>query len=185
MEKTWRDVLGFEGIYMVSNFGEVKALAKERTLFHGGKYIIPEHFMNQFITPYGYHGYRLSKDRKDFYVFKHRLMMQAFVPNPENKPSVNHINSVRTDNRLENLEWCTALENNIHAYKNGKIGAYKNKFGKDHNQSIPIIAIKQTAIIEFENLTRASEYFKCTVQAVWNCLNGKSKTCKGHELYLL
>jgi hypothetical protein len=57
-----------------------------------------------------------NKQRRTFLV--HRLIAQIFIPNPDNKPEINHINSIRADNRLENLEWCTDKENSVHSYRN-------------------------------------------------------------------
>lgn len=74
------------------------------------------------IDKYGYAKVVLRTSGKYHHRFVHRLLALAFMPNPENKPLINHKNSIRTDNRLENLEWCTNRENIIHGFKNGRIG---------------------------------------------------------------
>ena len=79
----------------------------------------------------GYLQVHLRVDGKDKIIKVHRLVAGAFVPNPNNLPQVNHINGDKTDNRIENLEWCTNGENQIHAYKNG-LQTFKN-IHRDHN----------------------------------------------------
>ena len=92
----WRDIDGYEGLYQVSNFGRVKS-------FQRGKPRILKAFLNS-----GYLSVVLYRDHKVKQCLVHRLVALAFIPNPEDKPLVNHINGVKTDNCVENLEWATA-----------------------------------------------------------------------------
>ena len=80
---------------------------------------IKSRFQKTRLNNYGYTEVRLTKDGKTTTTFIHILIAKAFIPNPYNKPEVNHINGIKTDNRIENLEWCTHSENINHAYKMG------------------------------------------------------------------
>lgn len=104
----WRWVPGYEGLYLVSNMGRVMS-APKRT--HYG------HFMALSEKKTGYVHVCLSRDGEKRSVSVHRLVASAFLPNPASKPEVNHINGDRSDNRVENLEWATRSENEIHAFR--------------------------------------------------------------------
>ena len=104
MIEIWRDVVGYDGKYQVSNFGRVKS-------FQRG-----ERILKLNLNRHGYLYVRPFRDGKYKNTLVHRLVAQAFVPNPESKREVNHINGIKADNRAENLEWVTASENQQHAF---------------------------------------------------------------------
>jgi hypothetical protein len=120
MKEQWRNVRGHEKRYMVSNLGRVRAIYRKRskTLRHKDG----EGVMSSPINRKGYPKLSLYGDngkRVNYEV--HALVARAFVPNPENKPCVNHIDGNKANNHVSNLEWCTWLENMEHARKTGLI----------------------------------------------------------------
>lgn len=126
MKEIWKDIKGYEGFYRVSNMGRVETLERIITRTNGRK--LPIH--GKILTPIMNLDYEhviladMSKKIKNKQLKVHRLVAQAFIPNPENKPQINHKNFIRNDNRVENLEWVTVLENSQHAmkYKRDQIG---------------------------------------------------------------
>lgn len=84
-----------------------------------GNITTPEKILCQHIGVTGYWRISLRCNNKSRQYFVHRLLASTFIPNPENKPQINHINGIKLDNRIENLEWCTNRENSLHAWKTG------------------------------------------------------------------
>ena len=122
-EEIWKDIPGYEGLYQVSNFGRVKSLRKA---------II----MSIRINKKGYSTIGLSKtgvfNRKSI----HRLVAEAFIPNPDNLPCVNHKDGNKLNNELNNLEWCTYGDNERHAYRTGLKHCGDRKGDKAFNRKL-------------------------------------------------
>ena len=116
---SWIDVPSFKGVLQVSDTGQVKRLARYKKSKSGSMTYMPEKVLKLSVSRYGYHRCCISIDNQQYDLLVHRLVAEAFVPNPEKKPEVNHINGIKTDNRPENLEWCTTAENIQHAQANG------------------------------------------------------------------
>mgnify|MGYP003653756265 CR=1 FL=1 len=115
----WKEVCGYEGFYSVSNLGRIKSL--DRTIIRKGGSIV--NYKSVIIktndNKNGYHSYVLQKIGVCKTYVIHRLVAKEFIPNPLNLPCINHINGIKTDNRVENLEWCTHSQNNAHAHRTG------------------------------------------------------------------
>lgn len=116
LNEVWMDIPHYDGLYQVSNLGRIKALPRERVNYQGGRWIQPEQIMATRFNEDGYECVSLTmKSGKRKTERVHRLVALTFIPNPDNKPEVNHINSIRDDNRVENLEWVSRKENIYHS----------------------------------------------------------------------
>jgi len=119
MKEIFKPVVGFEGKYEVSNLGRVKSLKRSVTDSMGRIKSFDESFKLPTLASTGYLIVSLRDKSKRKSDSIHRLVALAFIPNPENKPEVNHINGDKKDNRVDNLEWVTRSENFLHAYRTG------------------------------------------------------------------
>ncbi|SRR6266540_1020779 len=113
----WNNIPLCEGEYMASDLGRIKSIKRE--YFHPIKGLVKvdEKILRQMLTNYGYTRVQISINRIKTKFPTHRLIGSTFLPNPENKPCINHKNGVRDDNRLCNIEWNTYSENNLHSYR--------------------------------------------------------------------
>lgn len=103
MEEIWRPIKGYESLYEVSNLGRVKSLPRETNNQYGKE----ERILKTEKSIKGYVMVSLRKEGKSKLCSIHRLVAEAFIPNPNNLPCVNHIDEDKTNNRVSNLEWCT------------------------------------------------------------------------------
>jgi hypothetical protein len=144
--EVWKTIEGFEN-YEISNLGRLKGL--EITTKFGctfKKY--PERICNYWSDKKGYKYYTFVINGKNRHKLIHRLVAKAFILNTDNKPQINHINGIKSDNRVENLEWCTAKENLLHARETG----LNNISGVNHYRSK--LTIEDVILIRNSNETQ-------------------------------
>lgn len=128
MNEEWKDILGYEGLYQISNLGRVMSLPKNK-----GWCKTPEKILNTRIKQ-GYNSVALYKNGKSSEYRVHRLVGQAFIPNVENKPFIHHIDGNKLNNNVNNLMWCTNQENQLYAYNEGASKPTYGFKGKKHSE---------------------------------------------------
>lgn len=129
MEEIWKPVVGYEGLYEVSNLGNVRSIDRikhvvqphrEYDVLIKGKLIVPQPRQHGYLAVWLYgHGGNAKKNGKQLSV--HRIVAEAFIPNPVGYTEVNHIDECKTNNRVDNLEWCTHKQNSVHGTRGKRI----------------------------------------------------------------
>ena len=128
----WKDIKNYEGLYQVSSNGAVKSLPRKVINKHGNVQTYPGKLLKPdvYVTPHSHYlRVTLSKQHRTLRQSVHRLVAEAFIPNPGNKPCVNHLDNDATNNTVGNLEWCTHSENMIHAQKQGRLFESQSRGG--------------------------------------------------------
>lgn len=175
-------IVGFENYYLISKTGNVYSLPRDNT---PNKYSNKKNKIVVSVSSTGYPYFKAWVNNKSTHISIHRALAILFIPNPGNKPMVNHINGIKTDNRLENLEWVTAKENAVHAWDMGLYGTpptyWKGKFGKDNIRSKPIIQFdkEMNFINEYDSTASAVRETGLKREAIKDCLRGRLKTAHG------
>lgn len=185
MEEIWKDIEGYEGIYQVSNLGRVKTL-----YFRNNKYIIKkEKILKQHISKQGYLSVGLSDKqgkRKTYRV--HRLVAQAFIPNPQKLFCVNHKDENKSNNIITNLEWTTTIENNRYSFN---LHQERIKYMQTDDANRKRAEKKKKAVIQMNKENKKINVFEGVIDAsiktgfdkstIANCCRGYYQFAYGYK----
>lgn len=173
-EEIWKPIEGYD-YYEVSNKGRVRSLDREisfSTYKYDTDYVKKGRILKPVISTSGYYTVSLIGNDKSRKVCRiHRLVAQAFIPNPNNYPIINHKNEIRTDNRVENLEWCTPMYNNHYSNVGKKVG---EKLKNNEVLSKPVIQydLKGNFIAEYPSIKEAERQTGIQDISIGNCCRG-------------
>lgn len=170
MTEIWKDITGYEGYYQVSNLGNFRSL--DRIVKHKryGFHSYPGKSMKVEPTVEGYTRIVFMKEHIKKRYMCHRIVAEMFIPNPENKPYVNHINGITSDNRAENLEWCTQAENERHSVDT--LG--KTMKGKTYPKPVRCVETGQI----FSSMNECVKFLGGS-----SCIEGINKAIKANRKY--
>lgn len=189
MEEVWKDIKGYEGLYQVSNLGNVRSIERKVDYRIKGTYAIkPSILLKPSINKNGYLSVALSKNNKIKRMRVNRLVALNFISNPNKKPQVNHIDGNKSNNNVNNLEWCTNSENQLHAYKSGlhKIqkGIECHSYGLKREKSASAKKVVQydknlNIIKVWDCMSSACDELKISNSLISRCCHNKKKTAGG------
>lgn len=171
MEEVWRDIVGYEGLYQVSNKGQVKSLPRIAERSNGWKYTVRERILKQ--QDLKFKGDKKPrkmvhlKSGKSKHFLVHRLVAEAFLPNPYNLPQVNHKDGDPFNNDVDNLEWSTNQENAVHAYENGLMRTEK--------RVVKICPLTKERLDVYKSGSEAARKHNVTPSAIFHAINNNWK----------
>ena len=168
-EIEWRPVPNYEGIYRVNNIGQIQNIKTGHYLKYG---LNEQGYLRTFL-------YNKKHERKFFFV--HRIVCSAFHDNPFNLPQVNHINMNKTDNRPENLEWCSQSYNIKHSFDNGRREHNKEMLLKATHKEVLCKDMNGKLVKKYFSLSEASRDTGCNVSNISACCHGRIKSLGGYK----
>lgn len=172
MKEVWLPVKDYEGLYEVSNLGNIKSLERYQNN-RGKQQLVKERILKQSTNNCGYKCVELCKNGKRKSITVHRLVATAFVPNPENKPHVNHLDENKENNISCNLQWITAKDNNNYGSRNIRVSATKGFCVAAYYKN-------GTLYKKFRSMTEASRQTRINYQSIYMCVHGKQKHAGGY-----
>lgn len=161
----WKDIIGYEGYYQISSFGQIRSLLTNKILIGD-----TNNLGYKRVTLY-------SPVKKRFFI--HRLVALHFCDGYQENLVVNHKDGNKTNNKAENLEWVTHSENDLHAFKNNLRKTYPCQFKK---KIIAYDLKTGETIKEYDNVVECEKDLKVARSNIYNCCNGKQKSCRGYGL---
>jgi hypothetical protein len=172
MNEIYKDIKGYEGFYQVSNLGNIKRLEHTKyNLLTKTNSVYKEHLVKKCINKKGYYQVTLCKNSKIKPINVHRLVAEAFIPNFDNLPCINHIDGNKSNNRVDNLEWCSFKYNVQHAYKNNLMLNCKKVKQYDLNGSY---------FKEYNSINEANKQTNINQGNISMCILGKRKSAGGY-----
>lgn len=172
MKEIWKDIKGYEGLYQISNLGNVKSLDRNYIRKNGRNHHTKETIRAQSKNLKGYSFVRLSKNNNSKIKYIHRLVAEHFIPNPQMLPQVNHKDENKDNNCVGNLEWCTNVYNCNYGTHNERL---RQSLSKRLNQ----YDLENNFIRTWFNSGEASNALKIDRGHIVDCCNGKRKTSGG------
>lgn len=175
MKEKWKDIVGFEGLYKISSEGRVYSLPRDFTDKLGRHRKSPAHFMKIKINlQTGYPTVTLTKQGKGKQYSIHRLIAEAFIPNPQNLPCVNHIDENRANSVLSNLEWVSYSKNNTYGMANYKRSVSFHKTIKNRIKKVIQYSLEGKPLLTFpEGISQVVREFGYAKSSIMDCCNHK------------
>lgn len=172
MEEIWKDIVGYEGLYQVSNFGRVKSLDRIDAENH---FRVGQIMKQKYLRGYAQVALRNGKRQKEYRV--HRLVAIAFIPNPKNLPQVNHKDCNPGNNHVENLEWCDAKYNINYGDRNKKTADRLRGMERPYNwKAVNCFSLSGEFLKRYESVEKAASETKTQANAISAC-------CKKRKYY--
>lgn len=171
--ENWKPVVGYEGLYEVSDLGRIKSLRGD------GRILKEQKTRTGYCQVWLYNGMPHQNGRKGKNYQVHRIVAEAFLENPNGLPEVNHINEDKSDNRAENLEWCTHIENSRHGTRGERIGE-KLKNGK-RSKTVCQYTPNGMLVAEYPSMAEVQRSTGFRKGNIWKQMVGKRETAYGYR----